>query len=126
MSMIHDKSESAVAARLRSTLVQVDEYLGVSQGSSTSITGHNTSVHYRGRHRSYQVNRPLVVNLLLQASHSKPDTTLVIFSELLASVGDLIKVGGGEGEGAESGLAERGAGQPGAEYAGERHLRINI
>jgi len=111
MSMVHYKSESTVATRMRSTLVKVDENLGVSQGSTTSITSHNPLGHHCGGHRSYQVNSPLVVDLLLQPGHSKPDTALISFGELLAGVSDLIQLDGGEAEGADGGLSEGGVGQ---------------
>ena len=37
---VKDKSQSTVRTRLRSTLVQVDVYLGMAQSTTTSITGH--------------------------------------------------------------------------------------
>ena len=40
MCLVQDKSQSTVRTRLRSTLVQVDVYLGMAQSTTTSITGH--------------------------------------------------------------------------------------
>jgi len=125
MCLVQDKSQSTVRTRLRSTLVQVDVYLGMAQSTTTSITGHHTLGDHLGWHRSYQVDGPLGVDLLLLPGHGKPGTALVSLIELLPGVRDLVKLDGGEGEGTESGLAETGGGQLGAEQTWERHLKID-
>ena len=140
---VKDKSQSTVRTRLRSTLVQVDVYLGMAQSTTTSITGHlqhdrwktsrcgdqdnthHTLGDHLGWHRSYQVDGPLGVDLLLLPSHGKPGSSLVSLIELLPGVCDLVKLDGGEGEGTESDLAETGGGQLGAEQTWERHLKID-
>ena len=87
---------------------------------------HHTLGDHLGWHRSYQVNGPLGVNLLLLPSHGKPGTALVRLGELLPGVRGLVQLDGGEGEGADSGLAEARGCQLGAEQTCERHLKIDM
>jgi hypothetical protein len=78
------------------------------------------------RDSRYKVYGPLGIDLLLQASHTKPGIALVILVKLLPGVGDLVELHGGDREGADSSLAETGCGRLGAKKACERHLEMNM
>ena len=145
MPLVQDKPEPTVVAGLGTTLVKVDEYLGMAQSSTASITGylqhgsddwpvpplhHEATHHPLGDHSrrdgSDHVYGPLSVDLLVQASHSKPCTALVRLLKLLPSVGGLVRLGHREGEGAGGGQLETGLHRPGADQASERHLETSI
>ena len=69
----------------------------MSAGEIIQIVTYNSRVDLNGRYFGNEVNGPLSVDLLLQASHSEPHIAGVLLLELLPGVGDLV-----HGDGAQT------------------------
>ena len=69
----------------------------MSAGEIIQIVTYNSRVDLNGRYFGNEVNGPLSVDLLLQASHSEPHVPGILLLELLPGVGDLV-----HGDGAQT------------------------